>query len=315
MTMSRIEKLAHAKRPWLTDGGLETSIIFHDGIDLPLFASFHLLENAEGVAALERYFDRYIGLARTARTGFVLDTATWRSGAFWATDLGRTEAQMAEATIAAVDFANGLRERTETAETPILVNGVVGPAGDGYQPDMLWTPEAAEALHAKQVGWMAEAGADMISAVTFTQTGEAIGLVRAAVKAGLPVVVSFTVETDGRLPTGQTIGEAIAETDAATGAAPLYYMVNCAHPDHFSGELAGDWTRRIGGIRANASRMSHAELDVAEELDDGNPEEFGALYSGLSGSLPNLRVLGGCCGTDDRHVGCAARHVLAHEAA
>lgn len=311
MTRTIFEQLAGADKPWLTDGGLETSIIFHDGIDLPAFASFHLLESDEGLAAMDRYFERYIRLAEAADTGFVLDTATWRSGAFWGDELERTEGEMETATRAATAWAVALRDRSGTSGAPIIVNGVVGPAGDGYAPDALWSADDAEALHAKQIKWMAEEGADMISAVTFTHTGEAIGVVRAARKAGLPVVVSFTVETDGRLPTGQTLGEAIAETDAATDGGPDYYMVNCAHPDHFSAELSGGWTSRIGGVRANASRMSHAELDAAEELDDGNPEEFGHLHGDLAKVLPNLRVIGGCCGTDDRHVGCAARHVLA----
>ena len=162
---------------------------------------------------------------------------------------------------------------------------------------------------------MAEAGVDLVSAVTMTHTGEAIGIARAAVAAELPVVISFTVETDGRLPDGQTLCGAIAEVDAATDGAPLYFMVNCAHPDHFSSTLRGDWVGRIGGVRANASRMSHAELDAAEVLDEGDPEEFGALHAAFATLLPNLRVVGGCCGTDHRHVRCAAQHLSADLAA
>lgn len=311
MTKTNIDQLLSAQCPWLADGGLETSIIFHDGIDLPLFASFHLLESENGLEALARYFERYIALARDAETGFVLDTATWRSGAFWADQLGRSMGDMENATRAATAFAVAIGEKHRSPSTPIVVNGVVGPAGDGYAPDTLWTADAAEQVHAPQVNWMADAGADLISAVTFTHSGEAIGLIRAAQKANMPVVVSFTVETDGNLPSGQSMADAIVETDAATDAAPVYYMVNCAHPDHFSAKLTGDWTSRIGGVRANASRLSHAELDMAEELDEGDPEEFGELYGAFARQLPNLRVIGGCCGTDDRHVGCAARHVLA----
>lgn len=310
MTDTHIEDLLNSDRVWLTDGGLETSIIFHDGIDLPLFASFHLLETDEGRVALDRYYNRYIKLAKAAETGFVLDTATWRSGAFWAEALGRAETDMADVSRTAVQFAVDVKKRAQSSRTPVLVNGVVGPAGDGYQPDALWVAEDAEELHAKQSAWMADAGADMISAVTITHTGEGIGFVRAAKRTGLPVVLSYTVETDGNLPSGQTLADAITETDAATDSAPAFYMVNCAHPEHFKGKLAGAWTDRIGGIRANASRMSHAELDEAEELDDGNPEEFGTLYGELATHLRNLRVVGGCCGTDDRHVGCAARHVI-----
>jgi len=307
---SRIDRILSSRQPWLTDGGLETSMIFHDGFDLPLFASLHLLESDDGLSALTKYFDRYLSIAREAGTGFVLDTATWRSGSAWAEPLGRTEAEMENSVRAAVTFADAFRATRETSDTPIILNGVIGPAGDGYSPDTLLTADASVAIHLKQARWMADAGADVISAVTMTHTAEAIGIVRAAQAVGLPVVISFTVETDGHLPTGQPLGEAIAETDAATGHAPIYYMVNCAHPDHFAGNLAGDWIERVSGIRANASRMSHAELDEAEELDDGDPEEFGHLHDQFAVRLPNLRVIGGCCGTDDRHVGCAARHVI-----
>ena len=312
MTNARIERLMTADRPWVADGGLETTLIFHDGIDLPHFASCLLFdsESESGVKALERYFQSYIDLARTAGTGFVLDTATWRSGAFWADTLGRTEAGMERLTRASTAFAVGLRDAHETATLPILVNGVVGPAGDGYAPDRMHTPEAAAAIHAPQIRWMAEEGADLVSAMTMTHTGEAIGIAEATRAAGLPVVISFTVETDGRLVSGPTLAEAIATTEDATGGYPLFYMVNCAHPDHFTDALSGDWTARIGGVRANASRMSHAELDAATELDDGNPEEFGTLYAGFRDSLPALRVIGGCCGSDERHIGCAARHLV-----
>jgi len=295
-------------QPWVADGGLETDLIFSDGLDLPHFASLHVFDTKQGRAALARYYDRYIHVARNAGTGFVLDTATWRSGAFWPDIVGRSRADIETATREAVRFARATRDRH--SDVPMVINGAVGPAGDGYAPDRLYTPDAAEALHAHQIGWMAEEGVEMISAVTMTHPGEAIGIVRAARAQGLPVVVSFTTETDGRLPTGQSVADAIAETDAATGGAPVFFMINCAHPDHFSETLTGDWVSRIGGIRANASRMSHAELDKAEELDAGDPEEFGELYGALFHKLPQLRVIGGCCGTDKRHIGCAAHHVI-----
>ncbi|MGI9395810.1 MAG: homocysteine S-methyltransferase family protein [Boseongicola sp.] len=307
---SRIDRIMSTQQPWLTDGGLETTMVFHEGLDLPLFASLHLLENDKGRSALTKYFDRYLSIAREAGTGFVLDTATWRSGAAWAAPLGRTESQMENSVRAAVDFADAFRASRENSDTPIILNGVIGPAGDGYSPDTLLTAAQSEAIHIKQAQWMASAGADVITAVTMTHSSEAIGVVRSTKAAGLPVVISFTVETDGHLPTGQPLGEAIAETDGATDETPIYYMVNCAHPDHFSAKLAGDWIERVSGIRANASRMSHAELDEAEELDDGDPEEFGRLHGEFVSCLPNLRLIGGCCGTDDRHVGCAARHVV-----
>lgn len=307
-----VAALMATQRTWVSDAGLETDIIFNAGIDLPHFASITLLDSAEGREALDAYFERYLVIAKNAGTGFLLDSATWRSGVYWADTLGRSKDDMLRASANAVSHALLFRSRNEHEGVPMVINGVVGPAGDGYQPDALYTPEEAYAIHLPQVQAMADAGAELISAITITHPGEAIGIARAAQDVGLPCVVSFTVETDGRLPTGETIQDAIAETDFSLSAKPIYYMINCAHPDHFSGELGeGDWRLRIGGVRANASRMSHAELDEAEELDDGDPQEFGALYGALAELLPNLRVIGGCCGSDHRHIACAAHHVVA----
>jgi len=307
--VTRIERFLSTPRPFLTDGGLETSLIYHDGFDLPSFAAFPLYETEEGRAALRRYFEGYIRLAKDAGTGFVLDTATWRAGTRWGGVLGDDESAIRALNAEAVRVAADWRARHETASTPILVNGVVGPSGDGYAIGTELAPDVAEALHRAQVEALAEAGADMVTAVTMTHPGEAIGIARAAKAAGLPVAISFSVETDACLPSGETLAEAIGAVVDATDGAPIHFMINCAHPTHFAAILRGDWVRRIGGVRANASRLSHAELDVAETLDAGDPAEFGALTAGLRSLLPNLRVLGGCCGTDHRHVGCVAHAV------
>jgi homocysteine S-methyltransferase len=188
------------------------------------------------------------------------------------------------------------------------VSGNIGPQGDGYNPEELLTPEVAAAYHRPQIESFAAAGADRVTLLTGTHTGEPIGIVQAATDVGIPVVIAFTVETDGRLPSGQTLHEAVAEVEAKTGAAALHYGINCAHPDHFAEALTADRavTMRISLLRANASRMSHAELDEAKELDAGDPAELGQLYSQLVAQHPELRVLGGCCGTDTRHVGAIA---------
>ena len=313
--MTRIERLLSAGRPFLTDGGLETSLFFLDGFEAPEFAAIVLFDDPRARTAMWRYFDRFLTMAQGAGTGFVLDTNTWRGCVEWAPKLGRTEAEMIRLSRDAVTFAKSLRTRWQSRVAPILVNGVVGPTGDGYAPETALDADAAERIHAPQIAAFAGEGVDMVSAITMTHVGEAVGIARAAKAVRLPVVVSFTVETNGRLPTGETIGEAIAATDAATNSAPLYYMINCAHPDHFRSafEAQESWIWRIGGLRANASRLSHAELDVAEELDEGNPVEFGHLHAQMARLLPNLRVVGGCCGTDHRHVGCVSHHL--HRAA
>lgn len=303
-------------RTYLTDGGFETSMLFLEGFDLPAFAACVLLEDADARAAMDRYFDRFLAMAETAGTGFVLDTNTWRSGTHWADAVGRSPAQMQDLTREAVSFAMAIRARWQDRVSPILMNGVIGPAGDAYDGTLALDAATAESIHAPQIALLAKCGVDLVSALTFGSMPEAIGFARASVKAGVPVVISFTVETDGRLPDGTTLARAVLETDAATGSAPLYYMINCAHPEHFRDVLTDEaWCRRIRGVRANASRLSHAELDEAETLDDGDPEEFGALHAALSRQLPSLKVVGGCCGTDHRHVGCVAHAMLPPTAA
>lgn len=297
----------------LTDGGLETVMIFQEGVDLPLFASFHLLETAEGRARLDAYFDRYIEIAKASGTGLLLESVTWRASRDWTAQLGISEAETVRINRDAIAYLESVRGRHETPETPMVISGCVGPRGDGYDPGEIMTADEAEAYHGHQIGLLADAGADLISFLTLTNLPEAIGAVRAAKAAGIPIAVSFTVETDGRLPTGDALAEAVRAVDDATGAYPAYFMINCAHPEHFGEALAG--IDRIRGLRANASRCSHAELDDAEELDDGNPAELGRQFADLMRSNPQLCVIGGCCGTDDRHIAEIAGSVLGRERA
>jgi homocysteine S-methyltransferase len=315
--MSNVESLLKTSRPLLTDGGFETWLFFQQGFEAPEFAAIVLMDDADARQAMQRYFDEFLGMAEAAQTGFVLDTNTWRGCPYWGPKLNRSETEMLRLTSDAVSFAKDVRAAWRSRVSPILVNGVVGPAGDGYAPGKV--PDATEAreLHRQQIATFASAGVDMVSAITMTNIGEATGIAQAATEENLPIVISFTVETDGQLPTGVPLGEAIEAVDAATSNAPIYYMVNCAHPDHFRETIftGDDWVNRIGGVRANASRLSHAELDVAETLDDGDPREFGQLHTEIAQLLPNLRVVGGCCGTDHRHVRCVSQHLHTKPAA
>jgi S-methylmethionine-dependent homocysteine/selenocysteine methylase len=289
---------------FLTDGGIETTLIFHDGQDLPHFAAFHLLRHQKGTEILKAYYRRHVLIARLRGTGFILESATWRASPDWGRKLGYSGEALDEANRKAVRLLHELRAELETARSPMPISGCVGPRGDGYDPGRLMTAEEAQAYHARQIGVFADAGVDLATAITMTNVGEAIVITRAAQAVRLPVVISFTVETDGRLPTGERLGDAVRAVDAATGHGPAYYMISCAHPDHFAGELAGGeaWVSRIRGLRANASRCSHAELDEASELDAGDPAELGFLYRDLRRRLPHLTVLGGCRGTDHRHI-------------
>ena len=290
--------------PFLTDGGIETTLIFHDGHELPHFAAYDLLTRDGGEEALRAYFEPYVRIARDRNLGIVLETATWRANPDWAERLGHSPAQLAQLNRRAVELLEGLRDEYETDSTPIVISGCIGPRGDGYVVGETMTAETAERYHATQIATFAETAADLVTAITMTYADEAVGIVRAARAVGMPVVISFTVETDGRLPSGQSLGDAIAEVDDHTDGYAAYLMVNCAHPSHFDAVLEPGtaWTDRVMGLRANASRLSHAELDEAEELDTGNPEELALEYVALRERLPRLTVLGGCCGTDHRHV-------------
>lgn len=291
-------------RLFLMDGGMETTFIFHEGIDLPCFASIDLMKDAAGREALRAYYTRFAELARSHGTGFVLDAPTWRASPGWADKLGFTQEALAGFNRASIDLLVALRERHETPATPVVVSGVVGPRGDGYRPDGAMSIDEAADYHATQIGIFADGPADMVSAYTMNYVEEALGVAVAAQELRLPCVISFTLETDGRLPTGQPLREAIEQVDAETGNAPAYYMINCAHPTHFDHVVAegGAWLERIRGLRANASHRSHAELDSSPDLDAGDPAELGRQYRDLRGRMKNLHILGGCCGTDLRHV-------------
>ncbi len=289
-------------RPMVTDGGMETDLIFHHGVDLPHFAAFPLLDSAQGRELLADYYDGYAEIARRAGAGLMLESPTWRASPGWGGRLGYSAADLARVNTSAIAFLAQLRDRYAAAITDIVLAGMVGPEADGYQPGQRPSPEHAASYHRPQIDAFAGAGADMVSALTLTSTGEAIGIVRAARAAGLPVSISFTVETDGALPGGLPLARAITEVDDAAG--PDYFMVNCAHPSHIEPALAepGSWRERIAAVRYNASAKSHAELDEATDLDDGDPRLLAAAHAKLVPLLPRLSVIGGCCGTDARHV-------------
>lgn len=289
---------------FLTDGGIETTLIFHEGMELPDFAAFHLLSNSGGEAVLRKYFRTYAELANRFRSGLILESATWRSSPDWGVRLGYTSRTLAYANHRAIQLLQEVREEYETEQTPVVISGCIGPRGDGYVPGNIMSIQEAETYHWEQVETFAGSTADMITAITMNYVEEAIGIAGAAEKAGMPVAISFTVETDGNLPTGQTLKSAIEQVDEATSGYPAYYMINCAHPTHFEHVVAegGQWLERVRGLRANASRRSHAELNEAPDLDIGNPTELGKQYARLKRRLPQLNVMGGCCGTDHRHL-------------
>jgi S-methylmethionine-dependent homocysteine/selenocysteine methylase len=289
---------------FLTDGGIETTLIFHDGLELPDFAAFDLLKANDGYESLRTYFRTYAALARDYEVGFILESATWRASSDWGRKLGYSDAALADMNRKAIELLRDIRDEYENETTKMVISGCIGPRGDGYNPTAIMSAEEAQQYHKPQIDTFSATDADLVTAITMNYVEEAIGIARAAKAADLPVVISFTVEIDGKLPTGQTLKDAIEQVDQATDSTPAYYMINCAHPSHFAGVLGTDepWLGRIRGLRTNASTKSHAELNDSVELDAGDPVELGRQHSALFGVLKNLNVLGGCCGTDHRHV-------------
>ncbi len=287
----------------ITDGGLETDFCFNKAINLPEFASYDLLRTQHGYIMLYEYFKEYAELAQRFNTGLILETPTWRANADWGMKLGDSLDTLHHLNLEAVKLLEHIREEYAKEQAPIIVSGCLGPRGDGYKPDSLMSVNQARHYHSAQIKSFAQSNADMVSALTLNYVEEAIGITLAAQRHEMPVCISFTVETDGHLPTGDSLAHAITEVDQATNHGPVYYMINCAHPSHFFNALHdGPCIKRLKGIRANASSCSHAELDKAEKLDDGNPHELGKQFAEIRLKFPHINVIGGCCGTDYRHI-------------
>ena len=288
----------------MTDGGLETTLIFNQGIDLPHFASFGLLQNEEGIQILKEYYLAYLEISKQTCKGFILEAPTWRANPDWAMKLGYSLESLDQLNRTAIQELEKIRSNHENKDFRISISGCIGPRGDGYSPENQMNIKMAEEYHSFQIKILADTNADLVSAMTMNYNDEAIGIVNAAKKNNIPVVISYTVETDGKLPSGESLGEAITSLDKITNNYVSYFMINCAHPHHFSGVLQpnSNWARRIKGIRANASIKSHAELDESETLDEGNKEELAKGYQNLKSLLPNLTIIGGCCGTDHTHM-------------
>lgn len=291
---------------FLTDGGLETTLMFLEGFELPCFASFDLLKDETGTTAIKNYYKRYLDIAKENKLGFILESPTWRANPDWVEMAGYPRSETCEINRKAARMMVDLRDEYKVGNGSILVSGCVGPRGDGYQADNIMSPDEAREYHSEQINALKAVPVDIVSAITMTNVEEAIGITLAAADAEIPAVISFTVETDGKLPSGASLKDAIAAVDGACSVPPIYYMINCAHPSHFAGELiaakAESWTKRIRGLRANASTKSHAELDESTELDRGDLKAFGMGHADLVRHFEQINVFGGCCGTDEEHI-------------
>ncbi|APG47160.1 homocysteine S-methyltransferase family protein [Phaeobacter porticola] len=286
--------------------GMETDLIFNRGIDLPGFASYPLLETAKGRDILEGYLADLIALGKKTGTGVILESPTWVANRDRGAAIGYAPDALKQLNQQAV--AMMVKVRTAYGDVPTVISANLGPRDDAYSPEAQMSADEAERYHSEQIAALVDTEVDVMSGYTLAYPAEAIGIVRAARRFTIPVVISFTVETDGKLPTGTSLEEAIVEVDAATEGYAAYFMINCAHPEHFNSVLEEKpWMQRVKGIVANASRCSHAELDEAEELDDGNPTDLAQQLVDIRRRYPHIQVLGGCCGTDMRHMGMIAK--------
>lgn len=297
-----------APKPLLTYTGMETDLLFTQGVDLPHFASFPLLQTDTGRTHLRRYCDALIDLGARTGLGVILESATWVANAARAAPLGYDADDLQRINRTALQFLHDIRATRH--HSPIVLSANIGPRDDAYAPADQMTANEAARYHSAQMAALADTDVDLVTAYTLSYPAEAIGIVQAARAHNLPVVISFTLETDGTLPNGDTLGAAITQVDVATDNSAQGFMINCAHPTHFADTLSGAkdaaWIFRLTGVVANASRCSHAELDAAETLDDGDPAEFGVQMAALYHQFPHLTVLGGCCGTDMRHLSALA---------
>ena len=296
----------------LTDGGLETDLIFNKGIDLDHFAAFPLVEQAKGRNVLSAYYREYLELAQQFKTGFILESPTWRANLDWGFKLGYSRDDLMRINQKAIQHLAELKAAYKDSIPEILISGQIGPRGDGYRVESSMNFIEAMEYHNLQLTAFKNAGVDFVTAITMTYSEESLGIIKAAQLHTVDIVVSFTVETNGHLPSGESLREAISRLDEATENYPLYYMINCAHPSHFVDRLDNDeaWKLRIGGLRVNASCKSHEELDEATELDCGDREELAGWHNVLKLHLPKLRVIGGCCGTDVSHVSAICKNIL-----
>ena len=290
---------------YLTDSGIETVLIHLRGIDLPQFAAFPLLDDPAGRLVLADYYREHLAIADDHQFGFVFEAPTWRASTDWGRAVGYDQPALDRINEQSIAFLSDL---AADAAGPTAISGCVGPRADGYNPATLVSADEAADYHRPQIAAFERAGADLANAMTMSYPDEAIGVVLAAASVRLPVAISFTLETDGQLPDGTALADAIAIVDAATDAYAAYFGVNCAHPSHIEPALRypGEWTSRLRALRANASRRSHAELDDATELDEGDPIDLAHGYAELRRHLPGFTIVGGCCGTDARHLAAIA---------
>lgn len=296
---------------YLAEGGVETEIMYRHGHRLREFAMFELMDDPAAVTDMRDMYRRYLDVA--ARHGFAVLMAgfDYRASPDWGDKLGYSPEGLREMQHKCIDFLRDAARPYADQLPRVAVAGCIGPRGDAYALNHDITAEEAEAYHAIQMDTLRDCGVDIVWAATINNVPEAVGIARAAAAAGLPLNLSFTLDSDHRLQSGPSLREAIEATDAQAGAAqPDSYGINCSHPLEFEPALEpGDWVRRIRSLRPNAAKMDKVALCQLGHIEEGDPEDLGRTMGDLARRMPDVDIWGGCCGTWDKHFDRIAHHV------
>ena len=312
MTRTKTFPLQREGQFFLTDGGIETEIMYKWGFELPHFAMYPLLDNPDAMAAMRGMYRRYLDVAARHRLSALMGGLDYRASSDWGALLGYSREALAEANFRSIAFLRELADEYVADIPQILIAGYIGPRGDAYRINRTITAAEAEDYHAVQLATLKAADVDLAWALTFNNTPEAIGVARAAARIGVPLAISFTLNSASRLSSGPSLAQAVETVEAETGGTPAFYSLNCSHPVEFEPALtAGDWIGRVRGFRPNASKMDKIALCKLGHLEEGDPVELGRLMGALARRYPHMDVWGGCCGTGDVHLDQIAREVVA----
>jgi S-methylmethionine-dependent homocysteine/selenocysteine methylase len=300
-------------RFYLTEGGTETEVLYKWGFELPEFAMYPLLDNAEAHEVIKNIYRRYFEAAERHDTGMLILGHDYRASPDWGAKLGYSPEGLAEMQRRTIEFLDGMRREYEGRVRDVYIGGCIGPRGDAYGTGGDISEAEAEAYHSVQLTTLGSTRADLAVATTFNNIPEAVGVVRAAERIGIPIGVNLTLTTEGRLRSGPTLREAVETIEERTNGAAAWFGTNCAHPLEFAGALAdaGPWLERLRCIRPNAVQMDQIALCKLGHLEDGDPVELGQQMGEVARLLPRADILGGCCGTDERHLGEIAKNVNA----
>lgn len=299
-------------RFYLSEGGTETELMYKYGFELPEFAMFPLLNNPDAVSKMREMFRSYLEVVAVNGMCALMGGLDYRASPDWGERLGYSPEGLAEANHHALAFLREIADEYTTDIQEILIQGVIGPRGDAYERNETITENEAEDYHSVQLKTLKEADVDLALAMTFNNIRESIGVARAAAKVGVPLAISFIVNSESKLDTGQSLGEAIATIDAETNHAPEFYSVNCCHPIEYEPAIESyDWINRVRGVRPNASKRDKIALCQLGHLEDGDPVELGQQCGDLARRYPHMDIWGGCCGTWDNHLNEIAKNIVA----